>query len=552
MEFSAMRVKIALFAAAFAAATVSAFAQSAQPTLGSTIETVTARMALVPEAPQAPAEPTGPVRRISIDDAVRLALEQNLGIRIQRIDPQVQDLGIAQARSAWVPTLSTTFGKNSTSSQVTNALAGGASSVDNGTLSSQFTVTQSLPWGGSYTGTFNNSRVTTSNLFASYSPQLNSGINLQYSQPLLRNYSIDQIRQSVQTSAKVRELSDIQLQTVITQTTRAVKDAYWDLSAAISNLKAQQQSLALSQQSLKDETKRVEIGTKAPIDIVQAQAEVASNEQGVIVADATIRTAQDNLRALVLDPSTPDFWTLTFDPTDAPSFSTIAIDVEAAVRNAIDKRSDIAAAKNNIQQSDINLKYFTNQIKPDVNAQVTYNAAAAGGTPLASTVSVGGLTNQAPQRGYGTVLGDVFSGAFPAWTVGVQVGYPIGQNLAHANLARARLQYEQSQVQMKNLEMQITTQIRLAARNVNTNAQRVQAARASRELQERKLEAEEKKLAAGMSSSFFVFQAQRDLALARVVEIQAISDYNKSLVDFEAVQLVPLGGGAGGVTIAGR
>jgi outer membrane protein TolC len=104
---------------------------------------------------------------------------------------------------------------------------------------------------------------------------------------------------------------------------------------------------------------------------------------------------------------------------------------------------------------------------------------------------------------------------------------------------------------LKNLEMQVATQVRGVARNVQTNQQRVQSARASRELQERKLEAEEKKLAAGMSSSFFVFQAQRDLALARTAEIQAISDYNKSLVDFEAVQQVPLGGGGGGITTAG-
>jgi outer membrane protein TolC len=99
--------------------------------------------------------------------------------------------------------------------------------------------------------------------------------------------------------------------------------------------------------------------------------------------------------------------------------------------------------------------------------------------------------------------------------------------------------------------MQVTTQVRGAARNVTTNQQRVQSAKASRELQEKKLEAEEKKLAAGMSSTFFVFQAQRDLALARTAEIQAISDYNKSLVDFEAVQQVPLNGSGGGITTAG-
>ena len=122
----------------------------------------------------------------------------------------------------------------------------------------------------------------------------------------------------------------------------------------------------------------------------------------------------------------------------------------------------------------------------------------------------------------------------------MQIGYAFGANTANANLARVKLEYDQAQTQLKNMQLQVVTQVRGAARNVRNNQQRVQSARASRELQEKKLEAEEKKLAAGMSSPFFVVQAQRDLSLARTVEIQAISDYNKSLVDFEAVQQVPL------------
>src|SRR5256885_2076243 len=152
------------------------------------------------------------------------------------------------------------------------------------------------------------------------SPRVSSNIGINYTQPLVRNRDIDQIRQQVKNSQKGRELSDIQLEGVITGTMRAVKNAYWDLSYAIANLKAQQQSLALSQQSLKDNQKRVEIGTMAPIDIVQAQAEVASNQQGVIIADAAIKTAQDNLPALVLGPGSADFWAVTFEPTDVPSF----------------------------------------------------------------------------------------------------------------------------------------------------------------------------------------------------------------------------------------
>jgi len=547
---TARRPFVAAITAAITLLAPSVFAQSEQSRFAA---------ALAAAAAQAAAQPSGEsIRRISIDEAVKSALEQNLGIRIQRIDPQIQDMGVAQAQSAWAPNLTSTFSKNSQTQQSTSALSGGATSIDNGTFSTQVGLSQTLPWGGNYTGSWNNSRFTTTNLFSSFSPQLNSNLSLQYTQPLLRNYAIDQIRQQVASSRKSRDLSDIQLQAVVTGTLRSVKNAYWDLVYTIDNLKAQEQSLALSQQFLKDNQKRVEIGTLAPIDIVQAQAEVAANEQGVIVADAAIKQAQDALRALVLDPGTAEFWNVNFEPTDAASFSERAIDVDAAVRNALDKRSDLHTAKNSLDQSDINLRYFGNQTKPDVNAQVSYSSIAAGGTQLSgvnlAAISTGSTVSrtEVSNVGLGSVLGDVLKSAYPTWTVGLQIGYPIGLNTAHVNLVKAKLQFEQSQSQLKNLQMQIATQVRSAARNVQTNQKRVGSARASRTLQERKLEAEEKKLAAGMSQSFFVFQAQRDLALARTAEILSIADYNKSLVDFEAVQEVPINGGGGGVTIAGR
>jgi outer membrane protein TolC len=144
------------------------------------------------------------------------------------------------------------------------------------------------------------------------------------------------------------------------------------------------------------------------------------------------------------------------------------------------------------------------------------------------------------QRSYASVLGDVLSSAFPVWTIGVNVSYPVGTSTNETNLARTRLQREQSERQLKNLELQITTAVRDAARNVQTNQKRVDSARAARELAEQRLDAEQKKFAAGIQTSFFVFQAQRDLATARTTEVRAISDYNKSLVDFEAVQEAPL------------
>jgi outer membrane protein TolC len=551
MEHVAMRqhsipcVRIAAIAIAIASLSVSAFGQTGHSTLTEAIA----------QAAQTAAPAPGPVQRLSIDDAVKLALEQNLGIQIQRIDPQIQDLGIAQARSFWAPSVSSTIAENSQTQAVTSLLSGGSSTATS-ILNTQFTggvgLNQTLPWGGAYSANWNNARLTSTNVFSTFSPQVSSNLNLQYTQPLLRNLSMDAIRQQVALSKKSRDLSDINLETVVTLTARNVRNAYWDLSYAIDNLKAQQESLALSQQSLKDNQKRVEIGTMAPIDIVQAQAEVASNESGVIVAEAQIRAAQDKLRALIMDPSAPNFWDVTLEPTDQAPFAPETVDVSAAVRNALDKRTDLRSAKNSLEQGDVNIKYFNNQIKPDVNAQVSYITTGVGGLGVSqpNPFDSSGPPVSAITRSFGSVLGDVFQSQYPNWTVGVQIAYPLGSSTAQANLARTKLQYQQAQVQMRNLEMQVVLQVRDAGRNVTTNEKLVQSATASRELQEKKLDAEQKKLAAGMSSTFFVFQAQRDLAVARVAEIQAISAYNKSLVDFQAVQQVPLNGSSG-ITTAG-
>jgi outer membrane protein TolC len=552
MRQSIFRFRTLVAACALFVPAVTASAQTEHLRFDANALAASASAIAVPGQSAAPGTPV--VRQLSMDEAVKLALEQNLGIRIQRYEPQIQDTTVAQSRSFWMPNLGSAFSRVANNYPATSVIQ---PAYGNGTTNANISLAQSLPWGGNYTAGWINQRVTTTNILQNYSPQIYSNVQFNYSQPLMRNFTIDQIRQQVKQSEKFRELSDITLTSVVASTTRGVRDAYWDLVYAINNLKVQQLSLQLSQQFLKDNQKRVEIGTLAPIDIVQAQAEVASNEQGVIVADAAIKTAQDNLRALILDPAQPDFWNVNFEPTDEASYAEQSLDVDAAVRNALDKRTDIAAAKNTLAVGDVNMKFLKNQTLPDVNLQANYGALSYGGTQLTSAdlsnIGLGIIPARSivSQRGYGSVLSDVFTNAYPQWTVGVQIGYPLGSSTVQANMARAKLQYQQAETQVKNLQLQIATQVRLAARNVTTNIKRVQSARASRELQERKLDAEEKKLAAGMSQSFFVFQAQRDLATARVAEIQAIADYNKSLVDFDTVQMVPLNGPTQGITTPG-
>ena len=233
------------------------------------------------------------MRRLSVDDAVKLAIEQNLGIQVERLNPQIQDIAIAQTRASWAPTLTSNITNSSTDTPVTNVFAGGQNKVTDGRFDTTFGLTQLLPSGANYSVSWDSYRATSTNFFNTFQPELRTGLTLNVTQPLLRNFKVDNVRQQLAIDQKVRESTDVNLRATITQTTRNVRNAYWDLSFAINNLAAQRQSLDLARRLLGDNEKRVQIGTMAPIDIVEAQSEVARNQETVIVAEAAIKQAED-------------------------------------------------------------------------------------------------------------------------------------------------------------------------------------------------------------------------------------------------------------------
>jgi len=508
--------------------------------------------ALAPKSLAGQVQPadTAVVRRLSVMDAVQLALEQNLGLQVQRIDPQVQDLSISQVRTSWTPTFGTTVGGSNATQPVSSFLSGASGQLTNGYFQANVQANQLLPWGGNYTIGWNNSRTTTNSIYSSPNPRLQSTLDFSYTQPLIRNFKIDAVRQQLKLAQLTREDSDVQLRQAILQTSRSVRYAYWNLAYAIASLGVARQSLELAQQSLKDNRARVEIGTMAPIDVVSAEAEAAQREQAVILAEANVQTAEDNLRTLIYDPNVPDFWSIKIELTDQPAFQAQAVDLDAAVRTALAKRTDLIQARKSLEMTDVNIRYFHNQTLPDVSLQASYGMAGQGGLERQygsgfPPVIIGELNTS-----YGAVLRQLFGNDFPNWSLGVTVSYPIGTSTAEANLARTKLQYTQSQIQYRNAELQVVTEVRSVVRSVNTSLKTVAATRAARELADKRLEAEQKKFAAGMSTSFLVFQAQRDLSSARTDELNAILAYNDALIDYETVQEAPVGSGVG-VPVAG-
>jgi outer membrane protein len=501
-----------------------------------------AREGLLLSAQQAPAA-AAQVRRLTADEAVRLAAENNLGIQVARYDPQIEDLNVAQARAGWTPTFTSALQQNSQVQQPNSILSGAQNSLESDQFSSNTDVQQLLPWGGSYAIGLDTARLTSNNFFSTFNPQLRSSLALNYTQPLLRGFSIDNVRQQVLINSKNREIADVTLRQTLAATARTVRNAYWDLAYATASLAVQRESLELAQESLRNTRARVEIGTTPPIDIIEAEAEVAQRQEAVILAEAQILASEDTLRGLVYNPSIPDFWSIRIEAADQPPFQPGPVDVDAAIRNALDRRSDLEQLRKSVEVNDVSIRFLRNQTLPEVTGRLDYGLSGLGGTQFqrapGSGLTPGEIISET-RRSFGSVLTDLVTNDFPTWTASLNISYPLGTSPQEANLARVRLQQSRAQTQIRNQELQITMQVRETARQVLTNQQRVQTTRSSREFAERRLDAEQRKFAAGTSTSFFVFQAQRDLSQARNNELRAILDYIQSRVDLETVQEVPL------------
>jgi outer membrane protein len=498
-----------------------------------------------PTAGQTVAVPQGPELQVSADEAVRMALENNLNLRAERLSPQVQALILNQTRANYAPTLISNFTKNSSTTPPEDFLSN-TGTLTNAGLKTNGGLQQLLKWGGgSYQVTLDGARNTTSNVQSVYNPRLSSNLNVGYTQPLLRNFTIDSLRQQLLTGLKEQEIVDLQLQQQLTQTARGVRSAYYDLVGAIGQLGVAQQSLDLANESLRNNQRRVEVGTIPPIDIVEAQAEVSRNEEAVIINQAQVKALEDALRTLVMNPSQPDFWTTRIIPSEQPVLAAQTVDVEAAIRNALDKRTDLTQLRRQMDQTDIAIKYSKNQKLPSVDLSASYNVVGLAGTQKKFDYSGGGIPVLLPdstQRSFSNALSDVFRNDFRTWNVQLNVSYPLGTSVASAALAQRRVQREQQVTNLRAQELQITAQVRDAGRQVDTSLKRVDATRKAREFAERRYEAEQKRMTVGLSTTFQLFQAQRDLATARLAELNAIIAYNRSLVNFEAVQLVPITG----------
>jgi outer membrane protein TolC len=318
-----------------------------------------------------------------------------------------------------------------------------------------------------------------------------------------------------------------------------VSNAYWDLLYATQTLAVQQQALDLAEELVRDNQARVEIGTLAPIDIVQAQSEAASRRQALAQAEQALASAELVLKQLIVNGTDDEYWTATLNPVDLPTIEAPPIDLEVAIRTALDQRTDLARSRRQLDINEINLSAMRNNTLPAVDLVGTYQLQGQGGTRFERSGLGGRVTTEVP-GGITDAFDQLFDAQFPVWTVQLQVSYPLGQSAADAQLARARLQTQQVQAQLRQLNLQVATEVTNAVVQVRAIERRIEAAIAARQLAQEQLAAEQSRFEAGLTTNFFVVQAQRDLATAQDAELRAILDQQKALVELDRVQRTSL------------
>lgn len=509
-------------------------AQQATPATGIQVQTqdryVVGR-AMPPETPGSP--------RIdmSLEQAIERALEKNLDIQREKLNPQMQDYSLAAARAAFKPTLNANYSYNNASAQSTSQLDGGARTT---TQRNSFgtSMSQRLKWQGAQVSfNFTNSRTSTDNSFSTRNPNFQSGLSLQYTQPLLAGRRIDSQRNALETGEVQRQITDIALLTQIENIKNQVRNAYWALRQSIEAIEIQRRSLELSRRNYDDNKVKVEVGTVAEIDLVQLESQIANGEQQQLAAEITWRNAEIAFKRLLVDSAADDFYRATIIPTDLPSFEMAAVDIPGAVTRAIAQRADIETARQNLKISEMGLELTRNSVKPSLGLNASYSLAGVGG-PLYNRSGLGGAAVLVEEGGYFDALRSIAKIDTPTWQVGLNFSKPLGLSAQKANYLRSQLSIEQSKTALRKTELDIETQVTRAGLDVQSRYKQLLAAQKSREAAERTLDAELTRFSVGMSTNFQVISLQNALTAARNSELNATINYINAIAEFDRVQKI--------------
>jgi outer membrane protein TolC len=472
---------------------------------------------------------------LTLEDSIVQALKNNLNVAVEVLNPELASASVSRARQYFMPTFQVDLTGNRMEQLSTWSLQGSGTYITK-TTGSTASVAQQMPFGGNITASLSYDYQKNNQLFQSYNPSYTSRLNFALTQPLLRNFGWAISRREIIVAQNNLEVSRSQFKTVLINLVYSVETAYWNLVYSVENLKTLEQALQSGRDLLAKTKKEVEVGTKAPIEVLNAEATVARREADILQAEAMVKRSQDQLKTLLNQGGDPSAKGQNLRPADTPSFKPFTISLDEAFEKAMARRPDLEVAKSTIETKRINFRYAKNQILPQLDLQLVKASPGISGAQfiydpnnpfLPPTPGDAGSAAQA--------FKDTFRFLYNNWTAGLTLTIPFGDVVGRANYAYAKLDLEQTQARLKNQEQQIYLEVSDAILTLETAAKSVDAYRIARELAARQLEAEMKKLAVGMSTNYFVLTYQDALASARSMELKALIDYNVAVANIAKV-----------------
>ena len=504
-------------------------------------------------------------KKLTLAEAIEMALANNLDIEIERSNTAAAATAIKAARGAFDPTLRWLPAYQNSNTPTGSILQGVGGRLTEDVSTENFYYRQQLPWNGASVGLdFENGRTTTSNLFTSLNPYINSRLVVSFTQPLVRNRLIDQSRANVKIRRKQLDVSQKDFEIRVIDIITLVQQAYWDLVAARQDVEVQADAVELAAQQLAQNRRMVESGTLAPVETAASEAELERRKDTYYASVGTLTEVENNLKTLLLPDRRSKTWGDQIVPLD---ISTVELseteDVRQAVSEALKRRPEVGQLGLRKESNKIDQQLGSDQIRPQVNFVTSYANAGLSGSlnsianPFTSsnaalydrinqlsaqsglspipTTSFGSLPGTLI-GGYGSALSSVFGGNYQTIQVGLALDFTARNRTAQSNytstlIAAKRLSYEQAR-----LEQIIEAQVRNALQAIQTARQRITAAEAAERAAKEKLESETRLFQTGESTNFLVLTRQDEYLDARRRAVVAHLDFNKAVARLEQAQ----------------
>ncbi len=519
---------------------------------------------------EAPARPLPSAERVGVDlsnqlsltleQAVEMALKNSNDIDTSRNDVQIAEFNFRGARGIYDPVIGSESYYESRTTPTASTIGGATNgSVTQRQFFGNAGVTGFSPiQGGNYSAGFTSSRTNTSNLNATLNPQFPTDFTFRYSQPLLRGRRFDTNRRNIEIARKNLSLTDSQFRQHAIEIIALVEQAYWNLAFALRNLQVQIDAVKQARLQLESNRRLVDKGVLAPIDVVAASAQIAIFEQGVYTVQEDVTRAENTLKTMLLADRTANIWGQPITPVSPITLDPPRIGLEIALTEALKNRPELAQLAANDEINKIDQRYFRDQTKPQIDLVGSYTAAGLAGTatpPRATTPSAltmrvndlsllaglavlptGTTTGTVPPNlvgGYFNSLGNLFGQDYPTYRVGVVVSLPWGSTTAKANLGRTLVESNRIANQRAQAENVIEAEVRNSLQALRSAEARLASALAARVAAEQLSESEQRLFRAGTTTLYLVLQRQNELLAARSRELQAQTDLNKAISEFQ-------------------